>query len=114
MKTGVVIDTQREDSEVINHIMRLATIVAECLFFFFSSRRRHTRCSRDWSSDVCSSDLTMTISNPLEATGLRSRDPATDRHRAGAAVRILNSQDCEPRRAPWYVRIRCKDRKSVV
>src|SRR2546429_2768746 len=27
------------------------------IFFFFSSRRRHTRCSRDWSSDVCSSDL---------------------------------------------------------
>src|SRR2546422_5572579 len=30
--------------------------------FFFSSRRRHTRCSRDWSSDVCSSDL-LTASN---------------------------------------------------
>src|SRR5690606_40409958 len=28
-----------------------------CSFFFFSSRRRHTRFSRDWSSDVCSSDL---------------------------------------------------------
>src|SRR5215475_12440931 len=28
-------------------------------FFFFSSRRRHTRFSRDWSSDVCSSDLTL-------------------------------------------------------
>src|SRR3989337_2203397 len=27
------------------------------LCFFFSSRRRHTRCYRDWSSDVCSSDL---------------------------------------------------------
>src|SRR2546429_8242661 len=27
------------------------------VLFFFSSRRRHTRCSRDWSSDVCSSDL---------------------------------------------------------
>src|SRR5690606_41162579 len=27
------------------------------LVFFFSSRRRHTRFSRDWSSDVCSSDL---------------------------------------------------------
>src|SRR5690554_7443828 len=27
------------------------------LWFFFSSRRRHTRCGRDWSSDVCSSDL---------------------------------------------------------
>src|SRR5690606_16800852 len=28
-----------------------------CFVFFFSSRRRHTRFSRDWSSDVCSSDL---------------------------------------------------------
>src|SRR5690606_41051058 len=27
------------------------------VFLFFSSRRRHTRFSRDWSSDVCSSDL---------------------------------------------------------
>src|SRR5207245_8430177 len=27
------------------------------VLFFFSSRRRHTRCYRDWSSDVCSSDL---------------------------------------------------------
>src|SRR5256884_4132493 len=32
-------------------------LIALELFFFFSSRRRHTRCSRDWSSDVCSSDL---------------------------------------------------------
>src|SRR3712207_7379868 len=29
----------------------------EIFFFFFSSRRRHTRYWRDWSSDVCSSDL---------------------------------------------------------
>src|SRR5687768_18126428 len=29
--------------------------------FFFSSRRRHTRCSRDWSSDVCSSDLDQSV-----------------------------------------------------
>src|SRR5688572_24570846 len=29
-----------------------------CFFFFFSSRRRHTRFDCDWSSDVCSSDLT--------------------------------------------------------
>src|SRR5699024_12162256 len=28
-----------------------------CSSFFFSSRRRHTRSKRDWSSDVCSSDL---------------------------------------------------------
>src|SRR5690606_39616862 len=34
-----------------------AVFVVSGLFFFFSSRRRHTRFSRDWSSDVCSSDL---------------------------------------------------------
>src|SRR5690606_40686747 len=34
----------------------LCLVLAFCLFFF-SSRRRHTRFSRDWSSDVCSSDL---------------------------------------------------------
>src|SRR6266498_3726485 len=32
-------------------------ITYKALLFFFSSRRRHTRCGRDWSSDVCSSDL---------------------------------------------------------
>src|SRR5207247_4878415 len=37
-------------------------------FFFFSSRRRHTRSTRDWSSDVCSSDLT----RPLVAGALFS------------------------------------------
>src|SRR5574337_2110535 len=35
-------------------------------FFFFSSTRRHTRLSGDWSSDVCSSDLTITIPGSLE------------------------------------------------
>src|SRR5207249_9274544 len=30
---------------------------SDFLYFFFSSRRRHTRSKRDWSSDVCSSDL---------------------------------------------------------
>src|SRR6266536_5760507 len=34
------------------------------VFFFFASRRRHTRSTRDWSSDVCSSDLLRS----LEAT----------------------------------------------
>src|SRR5690554_7379799 len=32
-----------------------------CNVFFFSSRRRHTRCGRDWSSDVCSSDLSLSV-----------------------------------------------------
>src|SRR3712207_8700134 len=36
-------------------------------FFFFSSRRRHTRYWRDWSSDVCSSDLSALPENLLES-----------------------------------------------
>src|SRR5699024_3681424 len=41
------------------------------LGFFFSSRRRHTRSKRDWSSDVCSSDLVLsdTTTSPSRATG---------------------------------------------
>src|SRR5699024_11390875 len=35
--------------------------VRTTLTFFFSSRRRHTRSKRDWSSDVCSSDLVMIL-----------------------------------------------------
>src|SRR5690349_21913648 len=38
------------------------------LFFFFSSRRRHTRSLRDWSSDVCSSDLPITAKSAGRAT----------------------------------------------
>src|SRR5687768_17762198 len=40
------------------------------IFFFFSSRRRHTRCSRDWSSDVCSSDL-------IECNSILAEQPDT-------------------------------------
>src|SRR5690606_40310196 len=36
--------------------------------FYFSSRRRHTRFSRDWSSDVCSSDLCVTIAGPATSS----------------------------------------------
>src|SRR2546429_4818120 len=39
---------------------------------FFSSRRRHTECSRDWSSDVCSSDL-----SPFGADGYPAIDQQT-------------------------------------
>src|SRR5690606_39449996 len=45
-------------------------------FFFFSSRRRHTRFSRDWSSDVCSSDLEYLLFKLLEAQLLLSSDQA--------------------------------------
>src|SRR5439155_13595700 len=42
----------------------MAPHLLSCLFlFFFSSRRRHTRWPRDWSSDVCSSDLRASFVN---------------------------------------------------
>src|SRR5690606_14937147 len=42
----------------VRSMARQPIFVLDPLCFFFSSRRRHTRFSRDWSSDVCSSDLT--------------------------------------------------------
>src|SRR5256885_7876081 len=42
------------------------------LFFFFSSRRRHTRLQGDWSSDVCSSDL-MGTRRPFLFRGVKRR-----------------------------------------
>src|SRR2546427_2209840 len=39
------------------------------IFFFFSSRRRHTRFDCDWSSDVCSSDLMVELGWPIAARG---------------------------------------------
>src|SRR5262245_63689476 len=42
----------------VKPLMTLSTVLYYmCVLFFFSSRRRHTRCLSDWSSDVCSSDL---------------------------------------------------------
>src|SRR5206468_6088791 len=44
-----------------------------CMYlFFFSSRRRHTRSDRDWSSDVCSSDLASV--QPLVPLGYQRLD----------------------------------------
>src|SRR5207253_8240592 len=42
------------------------------LFFFFSSRRRHTRWPRDWSSDVCSSDLVEAAPKRADHVGVRA------------------------------------------
>src|SRR5690349_24063404 len=54
------------------------------VFFFFSSRRRHTRSLRDWSSDVCSSDLSTTASavdtTSVTGCGRPSTDGFSDGH----------------------------------
>src|SRR5438045_8627583 len=43
------------------------------VFFFFSSRRRHTRCLSDWSSDVCSSDLFTLVDTPILTAAIGER-----------------------------------------
>src|SRR5216683_7102106 len=53
------------------------------VFFFFSSRRRHTRSDRDWSSDVCSSDL---LRNPPGPNAFPARLLPTARTVALSAV----------------------------
>src|SRR5205807_4339901 len=40
-------------------------VIVGIVYFFFSSRRRHTRLQGDWSSDVCSSDLAPALGVPL-------------------------------------------------
>src|SRR3712207_9578140 len=47
------------------------------VFFFFSSRRRHTRYWRDWSSDVCSSDLETNGTTSNADASAQSRKPST-------------------------------------
>src|SRR6266480_1424255 len=58
-------------------------------YFFFSSRRRHTRLTCDWSSDVCSSDLALRRRHRAQREqperGLGAREPTRRRAHAGAA-----------------------------
>src|SRR3989475_7337960 len=96
-----------------------------CVFFFFSSRRRHTRFDCDWSSDVCSSDLHLaaisdagiralaasdTVAVLLPATmvflGRRAQAPARRLVDAGAAVARSEERrvgkECRSRWSPYH------------
>src|SRR5437899_10606005 len=55
--------------------------------FFFSSRRRHTRCLSDWSSDVCSSDLSPPYARPASTTN------GLPRYTAGGRVVEVRSEE---------------------
>src|SRR5439155_6195406 len=83
-------------------------------FFFFSSRRRHTRWPRDWSSDVCSSDLlsfTLLV-RPLTARRHPrlqcKRKRSVSRHATNAAARRIRSEErrvgkeCRSRWSPYH------------
>src|SRR5256885_5139920 len=52
-------------------------IARDVVFFFFSSRRRHTRLQGDWSSDVCSSDLTIEELHSVKSRALTGWDGGT-------------------------------------
>src|SRR6266850_4961288 len=66
-------------------------------FFFFSSRRRHTRLQGDWSSDVCSSDL---IATPALPHVSRAAGPAGARW-PGAAIRSEERRVGKECRSRW-------------
>src|SRR5438067_13897635 len=70
--------------------------MSKLCFFFFSSRRRHTRSKRDWSSDVCSSDLV--ISKAWLGTGEEATTVGTvhalERGRNVVAPMIRNAAAC--------------------
>src|SRR2546430_639713 len=67
-----------------------------CMFFFFSSRRRHTRFDCDWSSDVCSSDLAIRLAaRRLDAgdlAGFDARFRAMGRRPTYAEVRAVGEE----------------------
>src|SRR6266702_5938578 len=68
------------------------------VFFFFSSRRRHTRWPRDWSSDVCSSDLVLVAPDRHEFLGelsLVDREAEVHAPRRGQQEEIAFPYDAE-------------------
>src|SRR5207253_8034925 len=87
---------------------------APVCFFFFSSRRRHTRWPRDWSSDVCSSDLHQHArTRPLKhlqivevvADGhhLLVREPLLGRHRRQPRSEERRvGKECTSRWSPYH------------
>src|SRR5690348_17564914 len=57
-------------------VLNFFSYTLDFFFFFFSSRRRHTRWTGDWSSDVCSSDLTATSYATPDTTNYRINYPS--------------------------------------
>src|SRR6266852_8561198 len=74
------------------------------VLFFFSSRRRHTRCYRDWSSDVCSSDLGGVF---FRVAASRIASAATLRAAAGSRTTPRSEErrvgkECRSRWSPYH------------
>src|SRR5207253_5826154 len=92
------------------------------MLFFFSSRRRHTRWPRDWSSDVCSSDLLATAVLGAVAPRQSPHQPHIQHiARAFPYLRFAlpwfgrSSRPCEARETGEIGRASCRERgESVV
>src|SRR5207245_5656373 len=69
-----------------------STVMSMLFYCFFSSRRRHTRCYRDWSSDVCSSDLSRGGADGATLSSLHDK-----RNRRGMRERARRASDCNGR-----------------
>src|SRR5690348_17606662 len=72
-------------------------------FFFFSSRRRHTRWTGDWSSDVCSSDLNvqMTVAK-AESPGHLSFKPELEPDVTSRSEERRVGKECRSRWSPYH------------
>src|SRR5260221_12592724 len=97
-----------------------------CSLLFFSSRRRHTRSLCDWSSDVCSSDLTA-------AVGHRGARQTDRQHAAGSGCHLADvaqfgggkgpaarseerrvGKECRSRWAPYHLKKKKKQQRGQV
>src|SRR5690242_21760573 len=72
--------------------------------FFFSSRRRHTRLTCDWSSDVCSSDLGCSNTGPKGSTwsACRSCGAGSPGRRSSRSEERRVGKECRSRWSPYH------------
>src|SRR2546429_6909069 len=89
-------------------LMKKLTLINCYCFFFFSSRRRHTRCSRDWSSDVCSSDLSPRFAEGRKNNAvvlqefLISRGILVNAHAQNRSEERRVGKECRSRWSPYH------------
>src|SRR5262245_65780578 len=89
--------------------------------FFFSSRRRHTRCLSDWSSDVCSSDLGQfpddtggLAAAPLPEPIVIETDPLSDKGRGEPDGAVADGfRASRQRRSGQIGRASCRERVKI-
>src|SRR5256885_2410651 len=98
----------------IRMILLGLTNIDDTCFFFFSSRRRHTRLQGDWSSDVCSSDLVFDYDMDKREAKLLKRTEILGGYDASRyQSERLYATAADGTRIPVSLVYR-KDRKSVV